>query len=61
MVHIQNITNDKCVFLICGDFNARISNFPDYVEDDTAEHIHVLPDDYLVDTLLGGVSEDKGF
>ena len=25
MVHIQNITNNKCVFLICGDFNARIS------------------------------------
>ena len=38
-----------------------ISNFHDYVEDDTVEHIHVLPDDYLVDTPLGRVSEDKGF
>ena len=61
MVHIQNITNNHCVFLICGDFNARISNYADYVEDDSAEHIHVLPDDYLVDTPLGRVSEDKGF
>ena len=61
MVHIQQITNNKCVFLICGDFNAKSSNFPDYVEDDTAEHIHVLPDVYLVDTPLGRVSEDKGF
>ena len=61
IVHIQQITNNKCVFLICGDFNARSSNFPYYVEDDTAEHIHVLPDVYLVDTPLGRVSEDKGF
>ena len=61
MVHIQNITNNRCVFLICGDFNARCFNFTDFVEDDTAEHIHVLPDDYLVDTPMERVSEDKGY
>ena len=61
MVHIQNVTNNRCAFLVCGDFNARTSNFSDYVEDDTSEHIHVLPDDYLVDTPLGRVSEDRGF
>ena len=61
MVHIHNITNNRCSFLVCGDFNARTSNFPDYVKDDTSEHIHVLPDDYLVDTPLGRVSEDRGF
>ena len=63
MVHIQNITNNRCafLFLVCGDFNARTSNFPDYVEDDTSEHIHALPDDHLADTPLGRVSEDKGF
>ena len=60
MVHIQNITNDQCVFLICGDFNVRTSNYPDYIEDDSVEHVHVLPDDYLVETSSGRVSEDKG-
>lgn len=61
MVHRRNITNSMCDFMVCGDINARSSNFADYVEDDTAEHIHVLPDDYLVDTPLMRASEDKGF
>ena len=55
MVHIQNITNNQCVFHKCGDFNTRTSN-ADYVEDDSVEHTHVLSGDYL-----GRVSEDKGF
>ena len=61
MVHINNLTNNRCQFLVCGDFNARTSDFPDYVQDDNEDHIHVLPDDYSTDTPLKRVSEDRGF
>ena len=46
VVHIQNITDNRCTFLICGDFNAGTASYPDYVEDDNSVHMHVLPDDY---------------
>lgn len=55
------MTDYNCSFILCGDFNARTSDFPDYVEDDTADHIHALPDDYVTDLPLKRVSEDKGF
>ena len=61
MVKIKNESDDNCVFLLCGDFNARSAELPDYVEQDTAEHIDILPDDYSTDTPLKRVSEDKGF
>ena len=54
------MTNNRCQFLVCGDFNARTSDFPDYAQDDNADHIHVLPDDYSTDTPLKLVSEDRG-
>ena len=47
--------------LVCADFNARTSDMLDYVQDDTATNIHVLSDEYAVDTPLSRVSEDKGF
>ncbi|MCG8044774.1 MAG: reverse transcriptase domain-containing protein, partial [Candidatus Thiodiazotropha endolucinida] len=61
MVNIKTLTDDRCMFLVCGDFNARTSDNPDYVEGDTATHIHVLPEDYTTDTPLRRLSEDKGF
>ena len=61
VVHIQNTTNIKCMFLIRGDFNARTATYADYVEDGSSEHVHVLPDDYQTDTPLHRMSEDKGF
>ena len=61
MIHIKNLTDNKCQFLVCGDFNARTSDLADYVQDDTAVHILDLPDDYSTDLPLKRVSEDKGF
>ena len=60
-VQIKTLTNNKSNFLVCGDFNARVSDFPDYVVDNTSDHIHVLPEDYLPDVPLLRVSENKGF
>ncbi len=51
MVELDSNTNSKCRFLICGDFNARTATDADFVLDDTAEHISVLPDDYISDTF----------
>ena len=42
MVRLKTLTNDRCMFLVCADFNARTSDMPDYVQDGTATHIHVL-------------------
>ena len=62
MIQIKNLTDNRCQFLVCGDFNARTSDYADYVqEDDTAAHIPVLPDDYATDLPLKRVSEDRGF
>ena len=59
MAKIINDTDDNGVVLLCGDFNARSSGLLDYVEQDTAEHMHVLPDDYSTDTPFKWVSEVK--
>ena len=49
---------DSC-FIICGDMNARIREMPDYVIDDTEQHIP-LPDDYVIDDgIAPRVSQDK--
>ena len=61
VVYIQNTTNNKCKFLISGDFNARTATYADYVDDDSSEHVHVLPDDYQTNAPLHRMSEDKGF
>ena len=47
-------------FLLCGDYNARSSNKPDFVTDDDTVHISVLPDDYVTDTQLSRYSQDEG-
>ena len=61
VVHIQKFKNNKCKFLISGDFNARTATYADYVEDDSSEDVHVLLDDYQTDAPLHRMSEDKGF
>ena len=52
---------NKCKFLISGDFNARTATYADYVEDDSSEHVHVLPDNYQTHAPLHKMSEDMGF
>ena len=45
IVQIKTLTNDTSNVLVCGDFDARVSDFPDYVVDESSDHIHVLPAD----------------
>ena len=60
MVSVENKTQNKCNFLICGDFNSRSSDNPDFVIDDDPTHISVLPDDYTPDNFMQRFSEDQG-
>jgi hypothetical protein len=34
MNHFENVHDDKCHFLIAADFNARVGEKPDYVENE---------------------------
>ena len=43
---------------ICGDFNARTKELPDYVEESLSDHLP-LPDDYLFDAPLHRRSQDR--
>ena len=58
MVHLRSITDKVCKFIICGDFNARVSNLKDFVEDDNSRHVYALPDDYSIDKELPRSSKD---
>ena len=49
IVHIKHITADACNFIILGDMNSRIGQHCDYVTEDYATHMDVLPDDYVPD------------
>ena len=54
----ESIQPDSCS-IICGDMNARTREMPDYVIDDTQQHIP-LPDDYVLDDeITPRVSQDK--
>ena len=43
-----------------GDLNARTANLADFVEDDSVDHVDVLPDDNSADTPMSGMSADTG-
>ena len=59
-VFIENKFHGNCIFLLCGDFNSRTSNNPDFVIDDDTLHMSVLPDDYVSDTQIPRYSQDEG-
>ena len=59
LIHYLISTDNKCNFLICGDLNARTGELPDYVEYDNLHILDILPDDYVVDTPIPRLSEDK--
>ena len=46
--------------LICGDFNGRTSNKPDFVLDDESHHMNVLPDEYTPDQFMNRYSQYIG-
>ena len=52
VLEIQNLTNDKCNFLLLGEMC-------DYVTDDHATHMPLLPDDYNSDEVIPRRSQDK--
>ena len=59
MIQFQCNFNNNCEFIVCGDFNSRIGNKPDYVENDGLHRFNLLPDDYVVDIILPRISQDK--
>ena len=59
VLEIQNLTNDKCNFLLLGDLNSRIGEMCDYVTDGHATHMPLLPDDYNSDEVIPRRSQDK--
>ena len=60
VVYIENVTQNACNFLICGDFNGRTSVNPDFVKEDDSIHMPVLPDEYIPDVKLPRFSQDNG-
>ena len=60
VIFIENKVDTDYNLLICGDFNARSSDKPDFVTDDDPVHIYVLPDDYTADRFMHRQSEDVG-
>ena len=60
VVFIENMSQGNCNLLLCGDFNSRSSNYPDFIVDDGTTHMSVLPDDYVSDIQMPRSSEDEG-
>ena len=63
LVHIEQIKADSYdfnySFLICGDFNARVGELKDFLSGDNNRYIDALPDDYISDTNIRWVTQDK--
>ena len=60
VVYIESKAQNEFSMLICGDFNARSSNNPDFVLDDDSHHMNVLPDGYTPDQSMNRCSQDIG-
>ena len=60
VVYIESKAQTGCSMLICGDFNGRTSNNPDFVLDDQSNHTNVLPDEYTPDRFMDRYSQDIG-
>ena len=46
VVFIEHKSQGNCNLLLCGDFNSRTSDYPDFVVDDGTMHVSVLPQIY---------------
>ena len=60
IISIESKTQNNCNFLVCGDFNSRTSNNPDFVVDDNPAHMNVLPGEYTPDNYMSRFSQDIG-
>ena len=61
LVKYQNDTQNECSFMICRDLKARTGTLPDFVNDDSSDHIPALPNDYSIELPVERASEDKAF
>ena len=52
------MTNNKCIFLLAGDWNARVGNRLDFVENESLFNLDMLPNDYIEDTYIPRKSQD---
>ena len=59
IVHIQNVSNENCYFMLTGDLNSRIGQENDFVSNDYPTHMNLLPDDYISDVELPRKSQDN--
>ena len=59
IIQIKHIANDACNFVVLGDFSSRTGQQCDYVVDDHATHIDILPDDYVSDREIPSKSQDN--
>ena len=60
VAHIESKSQKDFSMLICGDFNSRTSDKPDFVLDDDSRNVNFLPDEYTPDQFMSRYSEDIG-
>lgn len=58
IVKIKSVSNSSQLIL-CGDFNSRTSDIPDFVTNDVDSDYLPLPDDYDIDISLPRFTQDK--
>ena len=58
ILYFENLTNNKCNFLLAGDWNARVGNRLDFVENESLFNLDMLPNDYIEDTYIPRKSQD---
>ena len=51
LLHIIHDYRELCKFIICGHFNARTRNDPDFIADDSSDYLP-LNDDYKSDHFI---------
>jgi hypothetical protein len=59
IISFENEYNNQCHFLITGDFNARIGERADFVENEILLDLDVLPDEYEPDLCINRRSQDR--
>ena len=61
MLNFNELYEKSCEFFICGDFNARTGERPDFVLNDNINSCleDILPDDYVQDEYLPRCNSDK--
>ena len=59
ILSFENQFEYKCEFIVAGDFNCRVAERPDYVENENEFINDLLPDGYVSDDILPRKSQDK--